>query len=164
MSLTIRPETPDDFPTIHAVQAAAFGQALEADLVDAIRESGAARISLVAELDGAIVGHILFSPVTIDGANEGLGLAPVGVRPDLHGQGIGAALCRAGLDECRSLGARYVVVLGDPAYYSRFGFARASDFGLGNVYGADDEFRVIVYGDAPPHGTVRYCPAFDGLE
>jgi putative acetyltransferase len=161
--IIIRFERRDDISAIHAVQAAAFGQDIEANLVDALRESGSRRISLVAERNGEVVGHVLFSPVSLEGTTGGLGLAPVGVLPEYQGQGIGSALIRAGLDECEKLGAPFVVVLGEPAYYSRFGFKRAKDFGLDNVYGADEEFRVIVYGDAPPPGLVRYGPEFDAV-
>lgn len=162
--ITIRYERPDDIPAIHTIQAAAFGQPQEANLVDAIRASGNSRISLVAERKGEVVGHILFSPVTLEGTTGGLGLAPIGVRPDLQNAGIGGALIREGLAQCRSLGAPFVVVLGEPKYYSRFGFERARNHGLDNTYNVDEEFRIIVYGDDPPPGTVHYGLEFDGLE
>ena len=107
---------------------------------------------------------MLFSPVTLLGTSGGLGLAPIGVLPDYQNSGIGGALIRAGLEACQALGTPFVVVLGDPGYYSRFGFERAHRHGLENTFGADEEFRVIVFGAAPPPGTVRYSPEFDVFE
>ncbi|WP_447748274.1 GNAT family N-acetyltransferase [Pseudomonas nicosulfuronedens] len=130
MQHNIRPERPEDVSVIREVTTAAFAVAehssgTEAAIVDALRTAGALSISLVATVDGEVVGHVAFSPVTLDGADLGwYGLGPVSVRPDLHGQGIGAELIRVGLERLKALGARGCVVLGDPAYYPRFGFAQ----------------------------------------
>jgi putative acetyltransferase len=132
-TFTIRDERIDDVIPIRRVIERAFGQAGEADLVDALRQGDGLTVSLVAEADGAIVGHVAFSPVIIragDTVAEGLGLAPLSVMPDRQRHGIGAALVRAGLEACRSRGHRIVVLVGEPAYYQRFGFSTASDFGL----------------------------------
>ncbi|MFV3370765.1 GNAT family N-acetyltransferase [Pseudomonas sp. NY15435] len=128
MQYSIRPEHPEDLSVIREVTTAAFAEAehssgTEGAIVDALRAAGALSISLVATVEGVVVGHVAFSPVTLDGADLGwYGLGPVSVRPDLHGRGIGAALIHAGLERLAALGAKGCVVLGDPAYYPRFGF------------------------------------------
>ncbi|KJK03091.1 GCN5 family acetyltransferase [Pseudomonas sp. 21] len=128
MQYSIRPERPEDLSVIREVTTAAFAEAehssgTEGAIVDELRAAGALSVSLVATVEGEVVGHVAFSPVTLDGADLGwYGLGPVAVRPDLHGRGIGAALIRAGLERLGALGAKGCVVLGDPAYYPRFGF------------------------------------------
>ncbi len=115
--------------------------------------------------EGGIVGHVLFSEVQA-GAGRGVGLAPVAVLPAHQRSGIGAALVLAGIEACRSAGYHYVVVLGEPAYYRRFGFRRALDFGLGNEYGAQDEFMVPELRTgalAGLRGVVSYCGEFAEL-
>jgi putative acetyltransferase len=115
------------------------------------------------------VGYVAFSPVRIDEetiAGIGLGLAPVAVHPDRQGRGIGGRLVREGLAACRRAGYGFVVVLGAPAYYRRFGFDRADLRGLGNEYGADEAFMVLELRDgAIPGrgGVVRYGPEFAGF-
>ncbi|HUE73876.1 MAG TPA: N-acetyltransferase [Pirellulaceae bacterium] len=163
--ITIRPECSDDAAAIHAVHVAAFPAEDVARLVDALRAAGHARISLVAEIEGQIVGHVVFSPVTVDGSSsgrEGPGLAPVAVLPGHQRRGIGSALIREGLAISRQHGYGFVVLLGHPEYYPRFGFRRGSDFGLANEYGADEAFMVLelVPGSLPPGGLVRYGPEF----
>jgi putative acetyltransferase len=131
--------------------------------VDDLRRSGRLTISLVAECDNGIVGHIAFSPVTIDDIPCGLGLAPLAVRPDRQRQGIGGALIRAGVEACRSRRARFVVVLGDPGYYGRFGFQRASAWQLVDEYEGYAAFQVLelIPGGVPVGGgLVRYAPEF----
>jgi len=122
----VRPPKPKDFPAIHAVEAAAFGREDEARIVETVRAEGAALIELVAEEDGQIVGHILFSRMTCEPMKRIAGLAPVAVAPDAQGRGWGQALCRAGIEELRRMGADAVVVLGHVDYYPRFGFSRAA--------------------------------------
>lgn len=161
----IRPETAADIHSIRAVHRAAFPGDEEARLVDGIRASGNARVSLVAEIGERVVGHVLFSPVRIDGSIEavgGVGLAPVAVLPEFQRRGIGSALVRAGIDACRTLGCDFVVVLGHPDFYPRFGFERASARGLANEYGADEAFLVLELraGALPQTGLVRYGEEF----
>jgi putative acetyltransferase len=162
--MRIRPELPADQPAIHAVLCAAFPNDAEARLVDHLRANGHAPISLVAEIDGRIVGHILFSPVTIAGHSAGgLGLAPLAVVPNQQRRGIGGQLIRAGLATSRDLGCPFVVLLGHPEYYPRFGFRSASELGLSNEYGADEAFQVIELhpGGVPAGGgLVQYGPEF----
>jgi putative acetyltransferase len=164
-----RPERPADVAAVAAVNRAAFETGLEADLVNALRAQAEPIVSLVADDGGAIVGHILFSPVTLS-ADAGLpvmGLAPMAVAPSRQRRGIGSALVRAGLDRCRELGYAAVVVLGHPAYYPRFGFVPASRFGIGSEYDVPDdvfmaiELRAGILRGTP--GTVRYHPAFSSL-
>jgi len=157
-----RPEREGDETTIHQLNAAAFPSPAEAELVDALRVAGRLAISLVAADADGVVGHIAFSPVTA-GEHEGLGLAPVAVREAHRRRGVAAMLVREGLAACEALRSPFVVVLGDPAYYGRFGFVRAADFGLGNEYDVHDEFMVLALqsGGIPPRGTlVRYAPEF----
>ncbi|MCI0681212.1 MAG: N-acetyltransferase [Gemmataceae bacterium] len=164
--LSIRPERPDDATAIHAVHAAAFPTDAEARLVGRLRAAGHACVSLVAELDGAVVGHILFSPVSLEtpaGLISGLGLAPMAVLPGRQRRGIGSALVRDGLAACRQKPCPFVVVLGHPEFYPRFGFRRASEAGLNNEYGADEAFMVIELepGALPAGaGLVKYGPEF----
>lgn len=162
----IREERPGDEPAISALTCAAFRDAPHSDgtkasIVERLRADGDLSISLVAEnLDHAIVGHITFSPVTIsDGTPGWYGLGPCSVIPLRQRAGIGSALVREGLSRLEDLGAGGCVVLGDPAYYGRFGFCH--DPAL--VYpGAPPEyFQRLVLRELAPSGTVRYAPAFD---
>lgn len=164
--MQIRPERADDISAVHAVNAAAFDTSAEAKLVDALRGQARPIVSLVAEDDGGIVGHIMFSPVTLV-AQEGTsfaGLAPMAVMPSRQRQGIGSRLVREGLERCRQAGFRGVVVLGHAEYYPRFGFVPAARFGLRSEYDVpDDVFMVVelVTGALKGKtGTIRYHPAF----
>ena len=158
MHVLIQPERGGDEPAITAVHAAAFGSAAEARLVEALRAAARLSISLVGEKDGRIVGHVAFSPVSVAGANDGLGLAPMAVLPAFQRQGIGRQLIAEGI-----AGAGFIVVLGEPAYYGRFGFGPAADFGLSDEYGSGAAFQVLeLRPGAIPRGAglVRYAPEF----
>lgn len=163
---TIRPERPDDVAVIRQVTHRAFGSPGEADLVDRLRAADKMVVSLVAERDGQVVGHVLFSPVTVTIAPpawRAVGLAPVSVLPEFQREGIGSALIRAGLEACRQAGYDAAVVLGHVDYYPRFGFARALDRGLDNEYGATDAFMVLeLRSGALNHvrGLVSYASEF----
>jgi putative acetyltransferase len=168
--ITIRPETETDHEAVHRVNRLAFGQAAEADLVDAVRSSGNATISLVAtdEAENA-VGHILFSPISVPPTAahlRALGLAPMAVVPDHQNRGIGTLLVKAGLDRAKELGYQFVVVLGHPHYYPRFGFRPSAGYGMQCAYDAPPEaFMVVELEPGCLHGfagTVRYLPQFDG--
>lgn len=123
MELTIRPETGGDVAAIREVEEAAFGQPDEADLVDRLRDDGEVLLSLVAEVDGRIEGHILFTRLWIDpGSVPAVALAPLAVSPTWQRRGIGGRLIEAGLEVLRQQDERIVFVLGHPSYYPRFGF------------------------------------------
>lgn len=164
-AVTIRAETERDIDAIDRVLRAAFPTADEADLVKRLRTDGDLRVSLVAELEGEIVGCVAISPVTINGnPSDGVGLAPVAVLPSHQGRGIGATLVAAGLAACWN--AAFCVVLGEPAYYRRFGFRPAGRHGLTSPYDAGEAFMVLsLPGGGVPDGggLVRYARAFDAL-
>ncbi len=166
MPLSIRPEGPTDSDAIRRVLEAAFPDVFESRLVALLRAGGHLLISLLAEEDESVVGHVAFSPVRIDGeAAEGIGvgLAPLAVLPDHQRRGIGGRLVREGLAACERAGYGFVVLLGEPAYYRRFGFDRADQKGLANEYGADEAFMVLELRDgAIPErgGMVRFGPEF----
>ena len=136
----IRAEERRDWNTAHAVNLAAFGRSAEADLVDNLRDQVQPLVSLVAEVNGVLVGHIMFTPVSLSGhrALKIMGLAPLAVAPAHQCKGVGSALVRAGLDECRRLGFGAVVVLGDRNYYHRFGFSSSARFDIGCEYGVPE--------------------------
>jgi len=164
----IRPEIDRDAAAVRRVHVTAFPTAAEADLVERLRASGKAVIELVAQDGDSIVGHILFSPVALEplAGTVGLGLAPVAVLPDHEKHGVGRRLIQNGLAECRAWGAGFVVVIGDPPYYGRFGFEPAEKHGLRSEYGAGDAFMVfeLTSGALPPPGTlVKYAPEFSDL-
>ena len=126
MTPTIRPETATDHEAVRHAHRLAFGQDDEAGIVDALRNGGYVRVSLVADVEGRVVGHILFSdlPILTDkGTVRALSLAPMAVLPECQKRGIGSALVRKGLEVCRGGGHRIVVVLGHPDFYTRFGFS-----------------------------------------
>jgi putative acetyltransferase len=161
----LRPERDDDRAAIRALHTAAFEGAAEAELVDALRASGRLTLSLVgADEAGAVMGHVAFSPACLDGAAEGLGLAPVAVAAGSRRRGLADALIRAGLAAVERDGWPWVVVLGAPAYYRRFGFRAASERGLVDEFGGGDAFMVLELraGALPAGGgVVRYAPDFD---
>jgi putative acetyltransferase len=166
--MTVRPEKPEDIPAIRIVVEQAFGRAAEADLVDALRRNGKAILSLVAEDEGQIVGHVLFSPVTLR-SNEteltGVGLAPLAVIPYRQNQRIGSMLVEEGLKRLREDGRRFIVVLGHPHYYPRFGFIPASRFNIKSEYDvADDVFMAMELQTGAlrdQFGIARYQPEFN---
>lgn len=165
----VRPERPDDRAAIHALNRGAFPSPAEAALVDALRERASPFVSLVAEGDGRIIGHICFSPVSIAEApaRRLMGLAPMAVESSRRNQGVGAALVRTGLDACRALGIDAVVVLGHPTYYPRFGFRPAAEWGIGCEYEAPPEafmaLELRAGALADVSGTARYHEAFGEL-
>jgi putative acetyltransferase len=166
----IRREAPADAAAVREVLVAAFPTEAEARLVEALRDAAPPSVSLVADEAGRVVGHVLFTPVEIRGAEPAagaFGLAPLAVRPERQRHGLGSELVRAGLAACRGVGARAVVVLGHPTYYPRFGFAPAWAAGLYyRVPGPNPSFMVLELLPAALRGhtgEVRYHPAFDAL-
>ena len=166
-NIQVRQENAGDTAGVRRVNEEAFGRSAEANLVDDLRSAGKVILSLVATEDDHVVGHILFSPVTIDPGRAGLkgvGLAPMAVLSEYQGRGVGSLLVRAGLAACREAGYDCVVVLGHPEYYLRFGFIRASDYGLRSEYDVRSEaFMLIELREGALRGvtgTVRYQPEF----
>lgn len=164
--MRIREEQEDDRPAVREIVSTEFDTGGEAELIDDLRDAGEPLVSLVADEGGVVVGHVMLSPVTLLEHPDVrlMGLAPLAVRFDNRGKGIGAALVRAGLERCRELGALAVVVLGHPGYYTRFGFEPASRLGLKCEYDVpDDAFQVLELGQqalAGRSGTVRFHSAF----
>ena len=172
LNIVIAEEQEADIEDIHKVNVAAFKGGGEADVVDQLRESCDEFISLVAKVNGKVVGHILFTPVRIiqidDWSVSGMGLAPLAVLPEYQGEGIGSSLCRQGLKRIEAAGHSFVVVLGDPRYYSRFGFGRASKHGIASSFeGVPDEAFMITIFDsnvmADVSGIAYYQPEFNAV-
>jgi putative acetyltransferase len=163
--VTIRHEKPADAAAVRRVHEAAFPTATEAGLIDRLRASGKAAVSLVADDRGRIVGHVLFTPVTCEPPAKvpAYGLGPLAVLPDHEKHGVGRRLVQNGLAECHARGACMVVVLGDPGYYGRFGFERASRYALRNEFGVEEEFMVFMlesHAHPEPGTLVKYAPEF----
>jgi putative acetyltransferase len=160
--LKIRLEIPSDASGIHALLVEAFPTAAEADLVARLRADGDIVFSLVAEADDCLAGHVLFSRMTAP--FRALGLAPVAVVSRWRGQGIAARLIQEGVARAGSAGWEAVFVLGDPAYYSRFGFDAASAAGFQSPYAGPYFMLRKLAADLPvASGPVAYAPAFAGL-
>ena len=163
----VRHERPGDEAVIHAVTAAAFEGHPHSDqsepfIIERLRESGALSVSLVAEMNEEVVGHIAFSPVTLTPEEPGwFGLGPVSVKPDVQAQGIGRQLILEGLEWLRAEGASGCVVVGDPAYYQKFGFRNESALVFPGC--APQYFMALALSGAMAAGTVAYHPAF-GVE
>jgi putative acetyltransferase len=160
----IRQESPTDAAAIHAVTAAAFLDAphtahTEQFIVDAPRQAGALTISLVAEQGGDVVGHVALSPVSIsDGSTGWFGLGPISVKPELQGRGIGSRLMQAAIQSLRERGAAGCVLVGDPSYYSRFGFKPEPSLVLPDV--PAEYFQALPFGPSVPRGVVTFHEAF----
>ena len=165
--MNVRFEQPDDIENIRRIHLEAFETDTEASLVDALRDSGVELISLVAENKGEIVGHILLSPVSVDGNYRIMGLAPMAVLPKWQGKGVGTQLVNTGLQACKKAGYEVVVVLGHADYYPRFGFAPSINFGIKSEYDVPPEvFMVKALRNGALDGitgTVKYHPIFNEI-
>jgi len=166
----IRQESNTDVDEVRDLLRATFPTAGEAKLVDTLRKVSRESFALVAMLDGHVIGHIMFSPVTFEPSWSGataFGLAPLAVSKAHRKLGVGAALVREGLAACADHAAQLVVVLGDPTYYHRFGFETARPSGLFNEYGVNDPFMVRWLAGKPPRDErprlVKYHRAFADL-
>lgn len=165
MTVSIRPERPTDRDAIAALITEAFEHAehrsgTEAKIVAALRGADALTLSIVAAEGELIIGHAAFSPVTIDGNACGwFGLGPVAVDPGRRRQGVADRLIRHGLQQLEKDGAKGCVVLGDPAYYRRFGFVADGRLTLAGV--PPEYFQSLAFGDRGATGAVAYHPAFD---
>jgi putative acetyltransferase len=168
--MRIRSERQKDIQQIRYINVQAFDTEAEANLVEALRNSGISLISLVAEENGELIGHILFSPVTLGNENTSIliaGLAPMAVVPEYQNKGIGSRLIEEGLRRCKEAGYDAVVVLGHPDYYPRFGFVPSVNFGIKSEYDVPDEvFMAQELNEgtlADYSGTVRYHDLFNQL-
>jgi putative acetyltransferase len=170
VNIQIRSEANSDWKAIWNVNQAAFGGDAEADLINALRDGDFVEISLVAELEGEIVGHILFSRigiVTKTGTLDALSLAPMAALPSHQRKGIGTELVNAGLRKCREMGHQIVVVLGHPEFYPRFGFSAElaqqlkSPFGGGEAWMAMELLPKALEG---LEGQVEYSPPFEAFK
>lgn len=164
--MLIRRETEADHSAVQKLLLSAFDEEGESKLVTRLRVNAEPLISLVAELDGKIIGHILFSPVTLDTAPSLaiMGLAPMAVLPNHQGRGVGTALVEAGLKRCREQNFGAVVVLGHPKYYPRFGFRASSDYNIKCEYDVSAAAFMLIElidGYLQKHsGTARYHEEF----
>ena len=159
----VRTERPGDIDAIRRLVTACFPTPSEAALVDLLRARGHLAVSVVADEDGAIVGHVAFSPVTLTDGRRGAGLAPLAVAPRARGRGTGVRLVETGLAACRADGFGWAVVLGDPGYYGRFGFEPASGHGLSDRYGGGAAYQLLELADGglpEGGGLVSYGPEF----
>ena len=163
--LTIRPETADDEDAIRMVNLAAFPTAQEADLVQQLREDSDSEISLVAEDEGTIVGHVLLSRMKVAGDGRpfrALGLGPVAVLPDRQRQGIGGALIEEALRLAQDRDEEAVFLVGEPDYYQRFGFSAEAAVPFASPY-AGPYFMARAFVPLPNRGEAAYAPAFEKL-
>ena len=170
--VTVLSETKEFYPAIHEVNVLAFGRESEARLVERLRESTdfIQELSLVALKEGRVVGHILFSPVSIEteaGTFPALALAPMAVHPGYQNQGIGSQLVRQELDHCRKLGHKVVILVGHPEYYPRFGFILAKSKRLVAPFPVPDEAFMVIELERGAldgiAGMVKYPAEFDGV-
>jgi len=169
IDILIRPESPADKHTVYEVNAAAFGRADEARLVDTLRPVDTTLLSLVADTEGRVVGHALFTKVAMQSENgracPGAALGPVAVHPSQQRQGIGSALIRAGLEHLRQAGLAYCVVLGHSSYYPRFGFETSTAHGIRCQWDVPEEVFMVLPlrpgGLEGCSGVVQYAAAFE---
>ena len=161
--MMIRPEAPGDFPEIRSLHLASFPDATEADLVERLRDEGDAVISLVAMDGGVVVGHVMFFRMTAH--FKALGMAPVAVLPDRRKQGVAATLIQTGIAQAREDGWEGIFVLGEPDYYTRFGFSAELAEPFQSIYAGPYLMALRLQGKALPaeSGQIDYAPAFDGL-
>jgi putative acetyltransferase len=166
--MIIRKETQSDIKAISDITKLAFenhlyGNNTEQFIIDALRAADALTVSLVAEIDGKIVGHIAFSPVTFsDGSDNWYGLGPISVRPDHQKQGIGTKLVNEGLRLLKDLGARGCVLVGDPKYYERFGFKSPENLKHEGV--PQENFLALPFASSIPTGFVQFHQAFSAAK
>ncbi len=164
---SVREELPEDVNAIRLVNTQAFGRTEEANVIDKLRQDCIDLLSLVAVLQNEVVGHILFSPAVVeskDGTTRGMGLAPMAVRPEYQRRGIGSELIRAGIAVLKRRRCPFVIVLGHPEYYPRFGFERASRHGIRSEWQVPDEaFMILILDESLAHkisGVAKYRPEF----
>ena len=165
--IEIREERADDIAAVRDLNRRAFGQDQESNIVDALRANGAALLSLVATLNGQVVGHIMYSPLSIDGKFEGAALGPMAVLPQCQRQGIGSKLIEAGNRKLKDDGCPFIIVVGHADYYPRFGFKPASEHGIKCEWDVPDNvFMLLVLDQAKMAGVAglaKYRPEFSSV-
>ena len=167
--MRVRTEAEADHAAIRAVNQAAFGTSAEANIIDALRSKANPFVSLVADVGGAIVGHVFFSKVWLSGRDDLniMGLGPIAVAPNHQRNGIGSVLVREGLERCKLLGCQAVVVLGHAEYYPRFGFVPASRHAIRSEYDVPDDVFMVTELEVgalrQASGLIRYDEAFSGV-
>jgi len=166
--VVVRQEQPKDIAAVRVIHQRAFEGPQEADLVDSLRENCPGLLSLVATMEGRVVGHILFSPAVVEGedrAVEGMGLAPMAVLPEHQRRGIGSMLVETGIARLKDQGCPFVIVLGHAGYYPRFGFVPASRHGIRCEWDAPDDAFMILINDMTVMsglaGVARYRSEFN---
>jgi putative acetyltransferase len=165
--MIVRPETSADIAGIRDVVRSAFAGEQEADLVDSLRRDGALLLSLVAEEGGCVIGHVGFSRVWISHDSRrspGVSLAPLAVVTEQRRRRVGAALVNAGHVHLRTTGESICFVLGDPAYYGRFGYSAPAAAGFDCLYAGAHFQALTLTGAAPEAGAISYAAAFAGLK
>ncbi len=167
--MIIRQENPEDIDDIHTLNERAFGQPQEANIIDKLRNNCEGFLSLVAIENEKIIGHIFFSPAVIEGQRsiiKGMGLAPMAVLPEMQRQGIGTQLVKTGIENLKEMQCPFIIVLGHPEYYPRFGFERASLYGIKCQWeGIPDEAFMVLWLDKstmnPVSGILKYRNEFN---
>lgn len=162
MSIVLRQEVPADIPAIYNLTSTAFGRNAEAGLIDRLRDSGDHALSLVAEENRQVVGHVLFTP--LQSPFKALALAPIAVLPACRKQGIGSRLIRHGHEWAMEHGYDALFVLGDPAYYGRFGYDVALAQGYDCPYAGEYFMIKPLHSPLPTSGSIRFAPAFSEIE
>jgi putative acetyltransferase len=168
IEVLIRPERPEDFPAIHNLTQRAFAPMPfsagdEQEVIERLRKAGALALSIVAEQDKQIVGHVAFSPAFTDGGSEGwFALGPISVEPSLQRRGVGTRLIRRGIDELRGLEAAGCILVGDLVYYVRHGFRPFPD--LAPESEPAGNFMILPLRVSPPNTKMRFHPAFYGVD
>jgi putative acetyltransferase len=165
---TVREEQPDDGLIVRKINEMAFGGPTEARIVERLRQNCPDVLSLVACVEDKIVGHVLFSPVELQSEKksiEGMGLGPMAVLPEFQRKGVGTALIQTGITKLRILGCPFVVVLGHSGYYPKFGFERASLYGIRSRWDVPDDVFMVLILDEPAMdeiwGVAHYREEFD---
>jgi putative acetyltransferase len=147
--IEIREERPDDIAAVREVNKLAFGQDQESNIVDALRTNGAALLLLVATMDDRVVGHIMYSPVSVGDMINGAALGPMAVLPEHQQQGIGSKLVEAGNRRLKDAGYPFIILVGHAEYYPRFGFRPASEYGIRCEWDVPDDVFMVLILDQP---------------
>ena len=154
MLIEIREERPDDLAGVRDLNRRAFGQDQESNIVDELRANGAALLSLVATVNDRVVGHIMYSPLSVGGNITGAALGPMAVLPERQRQRIGSKLIEAGNQKLKNAGCPFIIVVGHAGYYPRFGFRPASEHGIKCEWDVpDDVFMFLVLDQAKMEGV-----------